>query len=269
MKLMLPVFAALALGLAVPASAQEESAPPPPPAEPAAAVEESTPPPESEAEPGAPRRERPRRPGFGPRRDGPEGAAGPRRDGPGGPGRFGPGGRGGFGMNEGGSLGFLVPLLQKPETAAKIGLSEEKAQALAAAFADLDAQLKAVNGKLPAAFKRQAETLEATPVDEAAVLAAVNEVWDLRREVALLQTRKVLAIRSTLTAEQIEKARALLKEEWRAFGERRRDGEGRGPGGPGGEMRRGPGGRGPGHGGPGGRRGPKEGAPEASAEAAE
>ena len=239
MKLMLPVFAALALGLAVPASAQEESAPPPPPAEPAAAVEESTPPPESEAEPGAPRRERPRRPGFGPRRDGPEGAAGPRRDGPGGPGRFGPGGRGGFGMNEGGSLGFLVPLLQKPETAAKIGLSEEKAQALAAAFADLDAQLKAVNGKLPAAFKRQAETLEATPVDEAAVLAAVNEVWDLRREVALLQTRKVLAIRASLTAEQIEKARAILKEEWRSFGERR-GGEGarRGPGGPGG--RRGP-----------------------------
>ncbi len=248
MKRTFPVFAALALGLAVPASAQEEAAPPPP-ADPAAAVEEAAPPPNAEAEPGAPRRERPRRPGFGPRRDGPEGAAGPRRDGPGGaagprrdgPGRFGPGGagRGGFGMNEGGSFGFLVPLLQKPETAAKIGLPEEKAQALAATFADLDAQLKAVNEKLPAAFKRQAEALEAATPDEAAVLAAVNEVWDLRREVALLQTRKVLAIRATLGAEQIEKARALLREEWRSFGERR------GPGGPGGA--------------PGGRRGPRPG----------
>jgi Spy/CpxP family protein refolding chaperone len=235
MKRTFPVFAALALGLAVPASAQEESAPPPPPAEPAAAAEEPAPPPPgAEAEPGGEgrRRERPRRSGFAPRHDGPGGA-----------------GRGAPGMHEGGSLGFLVPLLQKPETAAKIGLTEEKAQALAASFADLDAQLKAVNGKLPEAFKRQADALEAATPDEAAVLAAVNEVWDLRREVALLQTRKVLAIRSALDAEQIEKARALLREEWR---ERRGDG-----------MRRGPGDRG----GPGGRRGPKPGsesAPEAA-----
>jgi Spy/CpxP family protein refolding chaperone len=255
MKRTLPVFAALALGLAVPASAQEESAPPPPPpAEPAAAVEEPAPPPAEAAEPGAPRRERPRRPGFGPRRDGPEGAAGPRRDGPGGAGRLGPGGA--PGMHEGGSIGFLVPLLQRPEAAARIGLPEERAQALAATFAELDAQLKAVNGKLPDAFRRQADALEAEKPDEAAVLAAVNEVWDLRREVALLQTRKVLAIRTSLTAEQIEKARALLREERRA---RRGEGD-RGDDG----MRRGPGERGPGErrgapGEPGGRRGPKPG----------
>ncbi len=158
-------------------------------------------------------------------------------------------------MHEGGSLGFLVPLLQKPETAAKIGLPEEKAQALAASFAEIDAQLKAANEKLPAAFKKQADVLEADPVDEAAVLAAVNEVWDLRREVAVLQTRKVVAIRTALSAEQIEKARALLKDEWRAFGERR------GPSGPGGEMRRGPGGpggRGPRKDGPGRRRAPED-----------
>ena len=259
MKRTFPVFAALALGLAVPASAQEEAAPPPPPE---AAVEEpAAPPPAAGEERGeGPRRPRPHNPGFAPRHDGPGGAGAPGREGPRGP------GRGVFGMQEGGSIGFLVPLLQKPETAAKIGLSEEKAQALAASFAEIDAQLKAANGKLPAAFKKQADVLEAEPVDEAAVLAAVNEVWDLRREVAVLQTRKVVAIRQTLDAEQIGKARELLKDEWRAFGERR------GPGGPGGEMRRGPGGpdgRGPRKDGPRGRRGPKEGAPEAPAEAAE
>jgi len=258
MKRTFPVFAALALGLAVPASAQEET-PPPPPAEPAAAVEEPAPaPPGAEAEPGgAPRRERPRRPGFAPRHDGPGGPGGPRREGPGGPGGA---GRGGFGMHEGGQLGFLVPLLQKPETAAKIGLPEEKAQALAATFADLDEQLRDVNAKLPAAFKRQADALEAAAPDESAALAAVNEVWDLRREVAVLQTRKVLAIRSALSAEQIEKARALLKDEWRKFGDRKH--------GPDGGMRRGPGER---RGAPGdrdrgpGRRGPK---PDAGAEPA-
>lgn len=244
MKHTLPVFAAIALGLAVPASAQEEAAPPPPDAEPAEAIEEAAPPPASDAEPGAgPRRERPRRPGAGPRRDGPGGAGGP--------------GRGAFGMrDQGGSLGFLAPLLKNPEAAAKIGLTEEQSQALAATIADLDAQLAAVHDKLPAAFEKQARLLEADPVDEAAILAAVNEAWDLRREVALLQTRKVIAIRAALGPEQIEKARALLKEEFGRFGER---------GGPGGGMRRGPGERGPG-----GRRGPKGGpAAEGAAEAAE
>lgn len=257
MKHTLPVLAALALGLAAPASAQEEIAPPPPDAEPAEAIEEAAPPPASDAEPGAgPRRERPRRPGAGPRRDGPGGAGGhgPRHGGPGGAG--GPG-RGAFGMrDQGGSLGFLAPLLKNPEAAAKIGLTEEQSQALAATIADLDAQLAAVHDKLPAAFEKQARLLEADPVDEAAILAAVNEAWDLRREVALLQTRKVIAIRAALGPEQIEKARALLKEEFGRFGER---------GGPGGGMRRGPGERGPG-----GRRGPKGGpAAEGAAEAAE
>lgn len=41
MKHTLPVFAAIALGLAVPASAQEEAAPPPPDAEPAEADRKS------------------------------------------------------------------------------------------------------------------------------------------------------------------------------------------------------------------------------------
>ena len=201
----LPVLAALALGLAVPASAQEAPLPPPEGADaPAVGAPDAAPPAAGE---------RGHRPGPGGRR------------GPGGP-----GGAPGFGMPEGGRLGFLVPLLQQPETAAKIGLPEDKAAALAATFADLDAQMKVVNEKLPAAFKAQAEALGADTVDEAAALAAVNAVWDLRREVALLQTRKVLAIRSTLDAEQLKKAEKLLRQAWRDFGERRPGGD-RGPGG--------------------------------------
>ena len=186
---------------------------------------------------------------FGPRR---EGAGGPGGFGPGRPGGFGPGGFGPGG--EGGALGFVVPMLSRPETAAKIGLPEEKASALAAAFADLDAQIKAANEKLPAAFKRQTDALEANPVDESAVLAAVNEVWDLRREVALLQTRKLIAVKTTLDADQIAKARQLLKEAWKEFGDK-------GPRGPrpDGERRPGRGDR-PGRRGPPDRPGP---APEA------
>ena len=140
--------------------------------------------------------------------------------------------------------------------AAKIGLDEEKAAALAATFEELDAQIKAANDKLPAAVKRQADALEAAEIDEEAVLSAVVEVWNLRREVAVLQTRKLVAVRKTLNADQIKKARQLLREAWKDLGDRgprgprgegdgrgpRGDGEGRGPRGEG----RGPGRRGPG-----------------------
>ncbi len=235
----LPVFAALAFGLAaVPASAQDAL---PPPAGPDAAVEE-LPPDAPEAAPAEAPGPGPRGRRFGPRR---EGAGGPGRPGPGG---FGPGA--GFGPGGGdAALGFLVPMLTRPETAAKIGLAEDKASALAATFADLDAQIKAANEKLPAAFKRQADALAADNVDEAAVLAAVNEVWDLRREVALLQTRKLIAVKTTLDAEQIANARKLLREAWKEFGDK-------GPRGPRAEGERRPGG--PGRGDRPGRRGPPD-----------
>lgn len=222
----LPVFAALAFGLAaVPAAAQD--APPPPPAGDSGAALE-TPAPDA---PPAPEGAGPRGRRFGPRRGGDA------------PGAFRPG----FGGPDaaGGPLGFVVPLLQQPETAAKIGLDEAKAAALAATFSDLDAQIKAASDKLPGAFKRQAAALDAEAPDEAAVLAAVNEVWDLRRDIALLQTRKLLAVRTTLDADQIAKARRLLKEAWKDFG-------GKGPRGPRAEDGRRPG---PPDGAEGGRRG--------------
>ncbi|MBQ9726642.1 MAG: hypothetical protein IJV65_03955 [Kiritimatiellae bacterium] len=227
----LPVFAALAFGLAAfPAAAQDGLPPPPPEGAPGEAAE-ALPPPAApdvvdaaapDAGPGA----SPRGRRFGaPRRPGGPGAAGRPVPGAGRPGFGGP--------DAGASLGFVVPLLQKPETAAKIGLDPDKAAALAATFEDLDAQIEAVNEKLPDAFRRQADALDAAEPDEAAVLAAVNEVWDLRREVAVLQTRKLLAVRTTLDAGQIAAARKLLKEAWKDFGGRGpRDGDRR-PGGPG------------------------------------
>ena len=124
-------------------------------------------------------------------------------------------------MTEGGRFGLLVPLLRQPGTAAKIGLSEEEAAELAKTFAEIQEQLRAVRDKIPEAMKRQAEALEAAEIDEEAVLAAAGEVWDLRREVALLQTRQVVAIRKTLTAEQLAKAEEQLRKAWEENGNRR------------------------------------------------
>ena len=203
------------LAIVVPALAQDAPVPPPPPTEPAFATE--APAPDEAAAPDAPAPERPPflRRGPGPRRDGP----GPRRDGPEGR-RDGPGFRRPE-MAEGGRFGLLVPLLRQPDTAAKIGLSEEKAAELAQTFAEIQEQLRAARDKMPEAMKHQTEALEAAEIDEEAVLAAAGEVWDLRREVALLQTRQIVAIRKTLTADQLAKAEQLLRQAWQDSGNRR------------------------------------------------
>ena len=151
-------------------------------------------------------------------------------------------------------LGFIVPVLRQEGAAEKIGLDPEAAKTLADALAGFDREIEEANAKLPAATKRQAEALEKDSPDEAEVLDAVKAVWDLRRDVAVLQTRKLLAIRSTLTAAQIAEARKLLRATWDAKGGEGGDpGFGGGRGGEGGDPRFG-GGRGQRRG-PGARRG--------------
>lgn len=204
-------IAALSLGLALSAFAQEDGAETPPPA--------------------------------------PREGAGEFAGAPGGPGvRRGPGfpgGRPGKPDREGGfrpmdvarngadRFGFIVPLLRQEGAMEKIGLDAEAAKALAETLEGFDGQIAEAEKKLPGAMKKQAEELGKDAPDEAAVVAAVNEVWDVRREVALLQTRKLLAVRSALTAEQIAAARKLLRQTWDARGQMRRGGrdgeEGGGP----------------------------------------
>ena len=126
----------------------------------------------------------------------------------------------------GGRFGMLVPLLRKPETAGQIGLAEDKAAELAETLAEFQEKLQALRAKLPEAMKRQTEALEAAEIDEDAVLAAADDVWDIRRDVALLQTRQIVVIRKALTAEQLAKAEELLRKAWEESGNRRGGREG-------------------------------------------
>ena len=169
--------------------------------------------------------------------DGPEGGA-PREGGR----------RGGMGPGMMGAP-MMDPILRavsNPKSAEKLGLSEEQ-----------QAKLKEIN-KGPAAGRenqkkvreatmKQLELMKAEKIDEAAVMKAIDEVFELRKEMAKEQAKRVIAVKSILTPEQIAKAHEEMKQMFEARGDR-------GPrrGGPDGE-------RGP-------RRGPKGGdkpAPEA------
>ncbi|MBQ7666811.1 MAG: hypothetical protein IJS46_02320 [Kiritimatiellae bacterium] len=126
--------------------------------------------------------------------------------------------RGGIEGGEADRLGFVGAVLRDPEGAEKIGIDREKASALAATLAGYDKDVAAANGKLRAAMKKQAEAIDKAAPDEAEVMAAVNEVWDIRRDIALVQTKKLLAVKNTLTAEQIAAARKVVRQKWESGG---------------------------------------------------
>ena len=118
--------------------------------------------------------------------------------------------------------------VMNPRVAEKIGLSDEQ-----------KAKLKELQGarggnrelqeKVRKGMEKQMELLKAEKIDEAAVMAAIDEVFEARKTVAKEQTKRLIAIRAILTPEQAAKATEAMKE---LRGNRGPRGEGRGPRGP-------------------------------------
>ena len=163
--------------------------------------------------------------------DGPEGAARPE----GGPRRFGP--REGMGQMMGmmGGMGGMDPVVRavsNPAIAEKLGLSEEQKAKIKAATGTPEANREAQK-KIREATMKQAELMRAEKIDEAAVMAAIDEVFDLRKAMAKEQAKRSITIKSVLTPEQAKKAQEELKNGFAPRGERgpRRAGqrEGMGP----------------------------------------
>ena len=104
----------------------------------------------------------------------------------------------------------IVRIATNPQMSEKLGLSDEQ-----------KAKLKELRGngrtngeaqkKVREATERQAKLLNADKIDEAAVMKAVDEVFELRKEMAKEQIRRVIAMKSVLTPEQIAKAREAVK----------------------------------------------------------
>ena len=116
-------------------------------------------------------------------------------------------------MAKRGSVGVIDPVVRaalNPKLAEKLGVTEEQSAKLKALKAEKDG-MKELNEKVRKGMERQAELLKADQVDEAAVMAALDEVWDARKEVAKRQTRRLIAVKSILKPDQIAKAREALK----------------------------------------------------------
>ena len=107
----------------------------------------------------------------------------------------------------------IEPVLRaamNPKLAEKAAISEEQVAKLKA-IADEKGALKTLHEKVRKGAERQVELLKAEKIDEAAVMAAIDETWDAKKEVAKYQTKRLIAVKSILSAEQIEKIRDALK----------------------------------------------------------
>ena len=104
-----------------------------------------------------------------------------------------------------GALDPIVRAALNPKVSKKIGLTEEQQAKLRAVAGDKDV-LKTLQEKVRKGMSRQAELVAAEKIDEPAVMKALDEVFEARREVAKYQMRRLIAVKSILTPEQIKMA---------------------------------------------------------------
>lgn len=123
------------------------------------------------------------------------------------------------------SMGFSMagdPLLRavmNPKVAEAIELTDEqkaKVKKLRSSGGSRELQERFRKG-----MEKQSALLQAEAIDEAAVMAAVDETWEARKELAKEQTRRLIAVRSILTPEQVKKALSVMRDKGGAPGLRR------------------------------------------------
>ena len=105
----------------------------------------------------------------------------------------------------------VMRAVMMPGVAEKIGLNDEQKTKLHEVVL-LRGASRELQDKIRKGTSRQAELLKAEKIDEAAVMAAIDEVFDARREIAKDQARRLIAVKSILTPEQVSKALEAMKE---------------------------------------------------------
>ena len=141
--------------------------------------------------------------------------------------------RGGMGpgmMGGGAMMDPIVRMVSNPKAAEKLGLSEEQ-QAKLKEINKIDEAGRERQKKVREATMKQIELMKADKVDEAAVMKAIDEVFELRKEMAKDQAKRVIAVKAILTPEQVAKAHEEMKQMFQGRGDRgpRRGGAERGP----------------------------------------
>ena len=127
----------------------------------------------------------------------------------------------------------IIRMVSNPKVAEKIGLSGEQQAKVAELAKRQPGDGRENQKKLRAARERQAELLKAEQIDEAAVMAAIDEVYEISKTIEKEQVKKTIAVRALLTPEQFrqldscsQEIREMRRAEMRERFSRRSDGKG-------------------------------------------
>lgn len=104
----------------------------------------------------------------------------------------------------------LVRLVSNPKMAEQIGLNPEQIAGIKTIAKELRQAEKGLRDQMRGAMKKQTDLLRAEKVDEAAVMAAIDELFEVRKELAKNQTRQLIRVKALLTPEQIAAARSAV-----------------------------------------------------------
>lgn len=113
--------------------------------------------------------------------------------------------RGPYGMETGSDP--VARMAMNPKMAEKLNLTEEQTAKIREITKSSQESTKALRDKMRAAMEKQAEILKAEKVDEAAAMAAIDELFEVRKEMAKAQTKRIIQVKAILTPEQLAKAK--------------------------------------------------------------
>jgi len=137
-----------------------------------------------------------------------------------------------FPMSAGGMDGE-VPIMPAAMLSRELGLSKEQQQTIKAIVSGSVDVMKKLHARMEAAAKKQVELMGMDSPDESGVLKGVDEISNIRREIARIRVKQMLEIQKVLTLEQRSKMREKMKEKMKERlekperGERRAGREGR------------------------------------------
>jgi len=122
-------------------------------------------------------------------------------------------------MQAGGMTDPILRMVSNPKAAEKLGLTDEQKTKLKELMSEEGAN-KETQKKVREATMKQFELMKADKVDEAAIMGAIDEVFELRKQMAKGQVKRLIAMKSILTPEQIAKAHEEMKSRFQQRGDR-------------------------------------------------
>lgn len=116
-------------------------------------------------------------------------------------------------MGEGMQEEFVLKALMRNEKLAEaLGVTEEQMDSLKTHVDVHRVEYRSLEEQLKDCGMQQAQIMTQDQIDEEALMLAIDECFEIRKELAKLKMQQLLLVKRTLTPDQIAKARQMMRE---------------------------------------------------------